>query len=413
MSRSDGKALGQGEFVTLIALMTSLVALTIDAILPALPAIGAELGATGPNQPQQTIVALMIGLSIGQLFYGPISDSTGRRPMVFAGLVVFAVGSVISLVAQDFRAMLIGRFLQGFGVAGPRSVSIALIRDLFVGRDMAQIMSTIMSVFILVPIVAPLLGQVILDVAGWRAIFTSFLVLGVVAAAWFGLRQPETLGRDERHALSFAELGRSASTVLRQQAAMGFTVCAGISSGAFIGYLNSSQQIFQDIYATGDGFAVYFGLVAASIGAASLVNRRMVMKHGMLNLTRGALMAIAGLSIVFFVVTLATGGVPPFGAFLAYLLITFFFVGIVFGNINSLAMESLGHVAGVGAAIVASLSLAIALVPGALIGQMLDGTLVPFVGGYALLSLGSLPLLAWGDRGRRALEAVDQPASVG
>jgi len=409
----DRRPLSQTEFVGLIAMMTSLVALSIDAMLPALPEIGTALGVADPNQNQLVIFALMVGLSVGQLVYGPVSDSTGRRPMVFAGLIVFAIGCVLSLVAQDFRTMLIGRFLQGFGVAGPRSVSMALIRDLYVGRSMAQIMSTIMSVFVLMPILAPMLGQAILEVAGWRAIFTSFLLLGVIAVTWFAWRQPETLPVEKRHPLSIGEFGRSASIVLRQQAAMGFTLCAGISSGAFIGYLNSSQQIFQDIYATGDDFVLYFGMVAASIGAASLVNRRLVMKYGMHGLTRTALTMIAVLSICYFVVTWSVGGVPPFWSFLAYLMVAFFFVGIVFGNINSLAMESLGQVAGVGAAIVSSLSLAIAVIPGLLIGQALDGTIVPFVGGYAILSLGSLPLLAWGERGRRRLEAVDQPVAVG
>lgn len=403
----------QGEFVALIALMTSLVALSIDAMLPALPAIGAELGVVEANRTQQVITALMVGLSLGQLIYGPISDSTGRRPMVFAGLALFAVGCALSILAQDFRTMLLGRFLQGLGVAGPRSVSMALIRDLFAGRDMARILSTIMSVFVLMPILAPLLGQAILEVAHWRVIFVAFLVLAVGSGSWFALRQPETLPPDRRHLFSWGALGRSFGIVLRQRAAMGFTACAGVSSGAFIGYLSSSQQVFQDIYAVGDLFPFYFGLVAASIGAAALVNRRLVMRFGMFSLTRIALVAIALLSIAFFGVTLASGGTPPFAAFIAYLLVAFFFVGIVFGNINSLAMESLGHVAGVGAAVVASASLAIAVVLGGTIGQLLDGTIVPLIGGYALLSLGSLPLLHWGERGRIALrEGVDRSAPV-
>ena len=403
----------QAEFVALIALMTSLVALSIDAMLPALPAIGADLGVAEANRTQQVITVFMVGLSIGQLLYGPVSDSTGRRPMVFGGFALFAVGCVLALVAQDFRTMLVGRFLQGLGVAGPRSLAMALIRDLYAGREMARILSTIMSVFILMPILAPFLGQAILATAGWRSIFTAFLLLALGSATWFALRQPETLPRDQRHLFSAAALGRSFLAVVRQQAAMGFTLCAGVSSGAFIGYLSSSQQVFQDIYATGDRFAVYFGLVAASIGAAALANRRLVMRYGMFQLTRIALSAIAVLSVGFFVVTLLSGGIPPFAGFLAYLLVAFFFVGIVFGNINSLAMESLGHVAGVGAAVVASLSLAIAVTLGGTIGQLLDGTIVPLVGGYAVLSLGSLPLLYWGERGRLALrEGVDPSAPV-
>jgi len=389
-----------GEFVAMIALLVSLVALSIDAMLPALPRIGADLGVTDANRTQQVITTLMVGMAFGQLLYGPISDSTGRKPMVFSGLVVFAVGCLLSLFAQTFTTMLVGRFLQGLGVAGPRSVSMALIRDLYAGRAMAEIMSTIMSVFILVPILAPFLGQAVLAVADWRAIFAVFLLLGVGVATWFALRQPETLTPAKRHPLSFAELGRSAGVVLRQRCAMGFTAAAGVSSGAFIGYLSSSQQIFVGIYGVGDLFALYFGMVAASIGVAALVNRRLVSRHGMFHLTRRALQAISVLSLAYLAVTLAHAGIPPFVTLMLYLLAAFFFVGIVFGNINALAMETLGDVAGVGAALVASLSLAIAVALGGAIGQMLDGTLVPFVGGYSVLSVTALGILHWAERGR-------------
>ncbi len=401
-----------GEFIAMIALLVSLVALSIDAMLPALPHIGADLGVTDANRTQQVITTLMVGMAFGQLLYGPISDSTGRKPMVFSGLVIFAVGCLLSLFAQSFTTMLVGRFLQGLGVAGPRSVSMALIRDLYAGRAMAEIMSTIMSVFILVPILAPFLGQAVLAVADWRAIFTVFLLLGVGVATRFCLRQPETLTPCKLHPLSFAELGRSAAIVLRQRCAMGFTVAAGVSSGAFIGYLSSSQQIFVGIYGVGDLFAVYFGLVAASIGVAALVNRRLVSRHGMFHLTRRALETISVLSLAYLAVTLAYGGIPPLVTLMFYLLATFFFVGIVFGNINALAMETLGDVAGVGAALVASLSLAIAVALGGAIGQMLDGTLVPFVGGYSVLSVSALGILHWAERGRPAARTSTVVAGV-
>lgn len=393
---------GALEFVALMALMTSLVALAIDAMLPALPMIGRDLDFPSANSTQWVVTMIMVGMAAGQLVYGPISDTTGRRPPVFAGLLLFAVGCLLSWFARDFESMMVGRFLQGFGVAGPRSVSIALIRDLYEGREMARVLSLIMSVFILVPIAAPLLGQVILMVASWRVIFASFLVLAVVVTVWFALRQPETLAPERRKPFSLRQLRTNFALVLRERAAMGFTLTAGISSGAFIGYLSSSQQIFQDQYGVGDRFALYFAILAAAIGAASRVNGRFVMRLGMFTLATWALRALALLSCGFVLYAWFRAGHPEFAAFMVYLVMAFFCIGILFGNMNSLAMESLGHVAGVGAAVVASVSLAVSVILGGTIGQLFDGTVIPLVGGFAVLSLISLPLMRWAGARRHA-----------
>ena len=254
VKNSASKGAGFVEFITLTALMTSLVALSIDAMLPALPQIGSDLGVTGANDSQLVISMLFVGLAFGQLFYGPLSDSIGRKAAIYIGFLLFSAGSVIALLADDFTMMLAGRLLQGIGVAGPRIVAIAMVRDQFSGRAMARVMSFIMSVFILVPIVAPALGQLIVDLANWRAIFTLFLVLALFLSVWFGVRQPETLPKERRLPLSIAQLRLSLREILTHPAALGYTLVAGIVFGAFLGYLNSSQQIFQEQYALGSPF---------------------------------------------------------------------------------------------------------------------------------------------------------------
>lgn len=395
---------GFTEFVTLMALMTSMVALSIDAMLPALAEIGTELGVAAINDTQAVITALLVGMALGQLVYGPVSDSTGRKAPIYVGFAIFLAGCVLSMVARDFTTMLAGRFLQGLGVAGPRSVSIALIRDLHAGREMARVMSMIMSVFIFVPIAAPAVGQAILLVADWRMIFAFFLLLAGGCLVWFGIRLPETLPAERREDFSVPTKLRAARAVLTNRAAVGFTLTAGISSGAFVGYLASSRQIFQDVYEVGELFSAYFAVLAASIGLAAFLNGRLVLRYGMYPLTRRALIALAVLCVSFFTYSLWRDGRPEFGAFMAWLLVAFFFVGVLFGNINALAMETLGKVAGIGAALVASGSLAVSVVLGALIGQSFDGTVNPFIGGYAALSLLSLPVLHWAARGRPAHE---------
>tara|TARA_A100001037_G_C15106091_1_gene616528 strand:+ start:496 stop:1722 length:1227 start_codon:yes stop_codon:yes gene_type:complete len=393
--------IGFGEFVALMAMVSSLAALSTDAMLPALSVIAEDLGIQRRNDAQLVISILFLGMATGQVIFGPLSDSSGRKPAVYAGYVFFVAGCLLSLFSDNLTTMLVGRFLQGFGIAGPRSVSMALIRDLYEGREMARIMSFIMTVFILVPIVAPALGQGILLVAEWRAIFGSFLVLAVTSVVWFGVRQPETLPRARRQSYSFVRVYSAGREVLATRSSLGFTVAAGLASGGFIGYLNSSQQIFQDAYQVGDRFALYFAILASSLGMASFANGKMVVRYGMRSLSTWALRTLAVLSAVFLAVAFLQGGLPAFWSFIVYMMLAFFCVGVLFGNLNSLAMEPLGHIAGVGAAVVASLSLATSAILGAWIGQSYNGTILPLVGGFGGLSLLALAAVSWASGGEQ------------
>ncbi|MCB1639318.1 MAG: MFS transporter, partial [Thiothrix sp.] len=189
---------GLTEFIVIIALLSSFVALSIDAMLPALPEIGQALGVTDENQPQLILSVLFLGMALGQLVIGPLSDSIGRKPLIYIGLGIFIIGCILSWRAENFTTMLIGRFLQGLGAASPRTITMALVRDCYSGRAMARIMSFSMLVFIMVPALAPGIGQVIIHLAGWRSIFLVFILLGILVVAWFGLRIPETLPAEKR-----------------------------------------------------------------------------------------------------------------------------------------------------------------------------------------------------------------------
>lgn len=293
--------------------------------------------------------------------------------------------------------MLAGRIMQGVGVAGPRIVGIALIRDQYEGRAMARVMSFIMTVFILVPIVAPAFGQAILIVAHWRAIFGIYLGLALMILAWFALRQPETLAPNRRIPFSLTRIGAAIREIAGHRTAFGYTITAGFVMGAFIGYLNSAQQIFQTQYGLGQLFPLIFAVLAFSLGCASFFNSRLVMRYGMRLLCFSALLAITGLSAIFFVIAYIQAGHPPLWGVIVYLLLSFFCVGILFGNLNALAMEPLGHIAGVGAAVVGSVSTFISLLLGTLIGQSYNGTVLPLVGGFALLGAASLVVMRWAE----------------
>ncbi len=396
---------GFGEFVVMVALIISLVALSIDAMLPALPMIAADLGVTRINDSQYVISILFVGMGIGQLIFGPLSDSIGRRPSILAGFAVFTAGSLMSLFAGSFESMLLGRFLQGLGASGPRIVTIALVRDQYRGREMARVMSFAMTIFILVPVFAPAVGQLLLIVAGWRSIFGLFVLLTLVAAVWFWWRQPETLAPADRIEFSPSRLVIDIGGILRLRAALGYTLAMGFSFGAFLGYLGSSQQIFQVQYDLREWFPLYFGILACAIGAASLVNARLVMRFGMRRLSTGALSIIWMISVPALGLALWSDGQPPLWLLMAYLLIVFFCFGILFGNLNAMAMEPLGHIAGLGSALVGSLSTLISVMFGILVADNYDNTVVPLILGFALLGLAAQGIMAWTARGLAA-EAV-------
>lgn len=389
ISQSE-KKIGYVEQVILLALVTSLIALSIDAMLPALSFIERDLQIQDPNGRQYIIGALFAGMAFGMLFYGPISDSLGRKKPIYVGFTIFLVGCLLSIFSPSYELMLFGRFLQGLGAAGPRVVSMAMIRDEYEGRAMAKFMSLVMTVFILVPVLAPGIGQLILFVSDWRGIFWMIFALGAFTYIWFALRQQETLSKGDRMHFSVERLFLAVKEVVTTPVSLGYTILAGFVFSGFLSYLAMSQQIFQDQYGVGEMFPVYFGTLALAIGGASLVNSTLVMKLGMQNLITKALWALSVLSASYLVLAVFMQGHPPLWSLMLFLLVTFFCFGILFGNMNAMAMEPLGHIAGVGSAIVTSVSTLQSAILGTLIAQTYDGTILPLVisfTGFGLISL--------------------------
>lgn len=392
------KPLSLPEFVTMLAVMISILALSIDAILPALGQISKDLKLENSNDAQLVLSAMFLGFAIGQICAGPLSDSFGRKPIIYIGYVIFIAGCLIAMVADNFQLLLFGRVLQGLGAAAPRIVSIALVRDGYEGREMARIMSIVMAIFILVPAIAPAIGQGVMLFTSWRSIFTLLLITAVIAFCWFALRQPETLHEDKRRKFSLNNIVSGIAETLSYRTVTGYTLASGIIFGAFLGYLNSAQQIFQITYNTGDWFAVYFGVAALAIGLASIFNSKVVIKLGMRFMTKHALIWLTLLSTLFLVFVFIQDGVPALWSFMIWLLAAFFCCGILFGNFNALAMEPIGHMAGLGAAVVGSLSTFISLPIGWAIGTSFSNTITPLVLGFALLGTSSYLLIIWTER---------------
>jgi DHA1 family bicyclomycin/chloramphenicol resistance-like MFS transporter len=366
------------EFIALSALMISLAAFSSDAMLPALQKIGTDLSVAYENQTQLIISLFFLGLGLGQIIYGPLSDRIGRRPSIFIGLSLYMAGCLLCFVSWTFSIMIAGRILQGVGAAGPRIVVTALVRDQYEGRAMARVMSFIMTTFILIPIVAPAIGQLVISLSHWRLIFVIYLLMSILGAIWFGLRQPETLLRQNRIPISLRWIGKAFKSIVANRYSGGYIVASGLVGGAFLGYLNSSRQVFQQIYGVGTEFPIYFGALAISTGLAALINTRVVMRYGMRRLCSRSLLTIIALSAGFVALAFFYRGYPPLWTMMLYFMITFFCIGFLFGNLNALAMKPLGHMAGIGATVVGALSTLLFVFIGMAIGLSYNGTVFPF-----------------------------------
>lgn len=377
----------QAEFIALMAMLMAMVALTIDTMLPALIQIGTSLNVQQVNDSQLIVGTVFLGMAMGQMMYGPLSDAYGRKPAIYLGMIIFLIGNIIAITAESFNTLLLGRILQGMGAASSRVVTLAMVRDCFEGKQMAKVMSLIMMMFIMVPAIAPIIGQGILLFSGWRSIFIFLFVYGFIAVIWMNRRQAETLKKSDRIPFSLANIISGTKETLGTASSRNYTLAGGIMFGAFIGYLASSQQILQIQYGLGKLFPIYFGILAVAIGVASFINSKLVMHISLEKLCSVALAVICILSGVFFGLIHLYDNDPPLWLFMSYLIGMFFCFGILFGNFNTLAVHPLGHIAGIANSVISTTQTLISVVIGSLIGQAYNGTVLPLTLGFFICAL--------------------------
>jgi DHA1 family bicyclomycin/chloramphenicol resistance-like MFS transporter len=390
----EKKPQNQLEFITLMAALMASVALSLDALLPALDLIGQAVGNTDPVKNQWLVSIFFLGVGTGPLLFGPISDSIGRKPVVYIGFALFVVASVLCVNSPNLGWMIFGRFLQGVALSGPRTISIAMIRDKFSGDFMARIMSFVTAIFILIPVVAPALGKTILDTFGWKAIFHFQVVFGVAVAIWFWLRQPETLPLRNRKTFRPIILLSGFREVLQYRRTVIFTLIWGLITGSFLVYLSTTQVIFEIQYGVEDLFPYLFAALAITIGGATLVNGSLVIRYGMYKLIGASLVAFT-LIAAFYLLLFYGQDNPPIPVLMLFLCLQFFAIGFLFGNLRAMAMEPLGHIAGLGAAITGFLATIISVGLSAWIGSYLTDTVIPLFTGFLVCGLLALLLFAF------------------
>lgn len=390
------------SFVLLMAALYSTIALSIDAMLPALPQIAASLSPGAPNRAQIVVTSFVLGMGIGTLFAGPLSDAYGRKPIILAGLGLYALGALGCYFSNDLNTLLAARMIQGLGAAAPRVVGSAMIRDLYKGRTMAQVLSLIMTIFTLMPAIAPLMGQGIIAFGGWHMIFVFFIAFAALNLVWLGFGQSETLPAPQRRSLNLRALAHGLREVMVQRVVLVSTAVQSLVLGALFGTLSSLQGIFEQRFDRADSFALWFGLIALLSSMGAFANGRLVQRLGMARMVRAALLGMFAASAL-----LACDGalhlLPApfdFALLLAWAVMIFAAMGLSLGNLSAMALEPLGHLAGMASSAVTALSTVAAVALAIPLGLAFDGTALPLalgVCGFAAAALGILRLMAQQD----------------
>ena len=381
------KPLKKTEFVVLMAMSIATVAFSIDAILPAMDKIGAQLTPDDLNSAQLIITSFVLGMGLGTFFTGPLSDAFGRKPVFLAGLVIYIIGAVLGMLAGSLELMLAARLIQGIGSAGPRVVVVAIIRDSYSGRNMAQLTSLVMMVFMLVPAIAPSMGAVIITFFGWRAVFGAFVLFALIVSVWFGLRQPESLAPQARRPFRAETLWGGVKEVFANRTVRITIIVQILLLGALYAQLSSAQQLFDITFDQGANFPLWFGAIAIVAGFASILNAKLVIKYGMRRLIRVALsveMLISGLITLLLWQNLLPDW-AYFPAFLIFMTSVFFMVGLTLGNLNAIAMEPMGHMAGMAASVISASATVLGVGIAAPVGLAFDGTPLPLTAAVFIL----------------------------
>ncbi|SNS58403.1 multidrug effflux MFS transporter [Antarctobacter heliothermus] len=386
---------GRVELIALMAMMAATIAFSIDAMLPALPAMAADLSPEAPNQVQLVVTIFVLGMGLGTLFTGPLSDTFGRKPVVLAGCGLYIVSAALAAQADSLGLLLAARLVQGLGAAGPRVVVMAIIRDLFVGRQMAQIMSFVMIVFTLVPALAPSIGAALMALAGWSAIFWAFVIFAAVVSLWLFLRLPETLPRPARRPFSATALLSATREMLANPVVRLSIAVQALVFAMLFATISSIQPIYESVFDRADSFPIWFGVTALLSASGSVVNAMLVMRLGMRRLVSvmlGVQIMVSTVLLTAILVGLAGDGL--FAMFFFWQFMAFFQAGMTIGNLNAIAMEPMGHIAGMAASIIGFIATVVAVLLAVPVGLLFNGTAIPLTLGVLVFAVAGLALMA-------------------
>ena len=387
----SGPRPGPREVIALLASLMALNSLAIDAMIPALPDIGQSLHVAHENDRQLVVVAYFLGFASTQLFWGPLADRFGRKPILAAGVILYGLFSLLCAFAWSFPLLIAGRVAMGASAAVTRVLVIAMVRDLFEGEAMARIMSLVFMVFMVVPVLAPSIGQLILAFGPWRAIFVVFAGYAVIMLGWAWLRLPETLHPEYRRSLDLREIVSAIGATVKEPLSRGYTLALTATFGALVAYISSIQQIVSEAFGMPQALGIVFGGIAAPMALASWTNARVVGRFGLRRVGHGASVAFAIVALTHLAVAL--GGQESLAVFIVLQALTMVCFSFASSNLGTLAMDRMAAIAGTASSVQGVMGTVGAAIIGYAIGQGFNGTVLPFLYGMAACAVTALFLI--------------------
>ncbi|MDE0652674.1 MAG: MFS transporter [bacterium] len=397
--------MGEREFIALMAALTASTALGIDVMLPALGEIRAAFGlAADSTTLSWTVTLYLLGLGCAQLIFGPLADRFGRKPALYGGLALYALGAAGAALAPSLEFLLVSRFLWGIGAASPRAMALAITRDIYVGDRMARALSLIMAVFLIAPVLGPGIGELLLLSGSWRWVF-GFSVLTAAALTLWVFRLGETLDPHNRLPLDWRRVTGAFRAVVSNRATLGYGLALTFALGAFLAYLASSELLFEAVYDRAGQFALLFGAGAAVMALAALASARTIRRLGTATVLGGALVAYLLSGAGAAAASLVTGGSPPFWLWWVLLTILNSLHVVIVPAVNTLAMAPMGEIAGTAAAVIGAVSMGVGALLASITSRFGEGTVTPLSLGY--LGYGALAgvCVLWATRAAAAQRA--------
>jgi MFS transporter, DHA1 family, multidrug resistance protein len=389
---------GAKELVAMMAFVMALNALAIDTMLPAFPQMRESLHVANPNDIQYVIGAYLLGIGIGSIVYGPLSDRFGRKSVLLPAMLGYGIFSLGCSIAGSFEMFLAMRLAQGIFGAASGVLVAAIIRDRFDGDTMAKHMSMIFMTFMIVPVLAPSFGALIIQFAPWEAIFNLLAVFSLILGYWVYRRLPETLDRENVIPIRLGNIASGWKSAATNRQGLGYVLAAGMTQGAMFGYLNTSEQLFSDGFGARDFFPIGFAIVALGIAASNFTSSRIVERFGARRVSQTAIFLFIFFGLLQFAASLLAPKSLPL--FMILLTCNMALVGFLGSNFSSIAMQPFSQMAGVASSFQQCIRTVLSAIIGIAIGSQFNGNAAPIALGFSLCGIACLLLVLWTEKGQ-------------
>ncbi|MEH2510738.1 DHA1 family bicyclomycin/chloramphenicol resistance-like MFS transporter [Nitrobacteraceae bacterium AZCC 1564] len=373
-----------------LGLLSAIGPFAIDMYLPALPTITADLGASTAAT-QMTLMVFFVAFGVCQIVYGPLSDMVGRKPPLYFGIVVFALGSIGCSLAPSIDWLIFFRFVQGLGAAAVMVIPRAVIRDLHTGVDATRLMSLVMLVFSVSPILAPLTGSALIVPFGWRAVFVAVTIAAGLSFALVAFVLPETRPPEERVQVSVRSVLDGFGELLRDWRFLGLTFIGGFGMASFFAFLASSSFIYIGHFGlTPTQYSLTFSVNAIGFIGASQFSAYLAGRFGIARVISTAVTCYAAMAVVLFAVIAA--GVDNLAVLIVMLFVSFAWLGLVIPSTMVLSLEDHGPIAGMASALGGTLQMINGAVMIVIASMFFDGTALPMVTTIAVCAVAAFIL---------------------